>query len=621
MPPAARAASDMRFSMVRRSLIALATLVVLALALVAALPWVASTQIVRDRIAYELSLWSGYRVSLGAAPVLDVWPNFKAELQDVAFHEWDALSSSAVLRVERMEVSLSAVAALRGDIVFAGAVMHSPVLRLAHDGVRFELPGSPSGGRMSEAIAAARAIVATNPASPDRGALPSDIFGTVEFLDGRISFVGGDEGDVVSGLRGKIVWPSLNRGASLTATGIWRGEELNFEASAADPLMLLAESASTVKAAVRSSLLTLSFDGTASFAGEPYLDGQWSLASPSLQRMLEWSRTEIAPGAAVGAFSLAGHLQGSPQRMRLDQAAVTLGGNSGQGVLDVSFAHPAPSISGTLAFDRLDLRSFVAAFAPIAGGEGDIDDPIDIGFADQLSLDIRLSATAAALGSIALSDVAAAAQVRSGLATFDISDATAFDGMLQASIRIDSAGEGKAVEMRLMADDVDAFAMAKAFGSERLVPQGRASFSTILKGTGGTWRTALGNAEGSVSASIGQGALVGFDLARFRERATAGGFFALSDVSDGTVPFRSFSLKARVVGGVARVERADFQLDGQVASLSGIVPYLGRALALSGQFAAVGADGARGEPEANFFIGGAWDAPYLLQAAPTSPYE
>src|SRR5690606_22132246 len=104
---------DMGFSTVRKGVIALAALLLLALLFVAALPWLASTQIVRDRIAYELGLWSGYRVSLGEAPELDVWPTFRATLRDVSFHEW-AQSSHAVLAADRMDVSLSPLAALRG---------------------------------------------------------------------------------------------------------------------------------------------------------------------------------------------------------------------------------------------------------------------------------------------------------------------------------------------------------------------------------------------------------------------------------------------------------------------------------------------------------------------------
>ena len=611
----------MQLSTVKKGVLALAALLLVALLFVAAVPWVASTQIVRDRIALELSLWSGYRVSLGEAPVIEVWPTFKARLHNVSFHEWVERGNPPVLEADRLEASLSALAALRGEVVMSAISLHRPQLRLARTEGFVDLPSSPGGGRMMRAVTAARDIVANNPTNADRGALPPDTFGTVEFIDGRITILGENEDDAVTSLNGRLGWPALNRGARFNATGIWRGENVTVEMTSPSPLLLTAGANTQLKATVKSALLEASFDGTVSVLSGFYLDGQASVSSPSFRRTLEWSRTSIAPGAAVGALSIAGRVQGDASRLRLDSVALTLGGNTGRGVLDLSLTDLKPAISGTLAFDKLDLRSFLSAFMPIAAGHGNIYDAIDTGFTEQLALDLRLSATSATLGQLTLTDVAASTQVKGGLAAFDISDATAFDGTIQAGVRIDAGEETKTVEMRAMAGEVDAFALAKAAGAERLLPQGRATISATLKGTGRDWNTAMGNAEGSVTASLGAGALVGMDMAKFRERWASGGFFALSDVLGGSLPLRGIDFSAKVNGGVARIEKADLMLENQVLSISGIIPYFGRALALSGHVAPVSANGERGEADLPFFIGGAWDTPFVSPALPAMDYE
>ncbi len=602
----------MQILTVRKGLAAFAVVAVLVLLVFSALPWIASTRIVRDRIAYELSLWSGYRVSLGAGPVLDVWPGFEARLENVAFHEWAGDGKPPVLEAESLEVTLSPLAALRGNVVLSGMSLHRPLLRLSTPGSVVDLPVSPGGGRMMRAVEAAREVVTDNPASPDTGALPDTPFGSVEFFDGRIADAGGD---LVTSLRGRIAWPSLNRGARLVATGIWRGENVAVEASATSPLLLMAGGSTTVKASLKATLVEASFEGVANLSGDAYFEGPATLSSPSIRRMLEWSRTQIAPGAAIGAMSVTSRVQGNAKRLRLDQTVLTLGGNTGRGVLDLSFADPVPAMSGTLAFDKLDLRSFLLAFTPGSPGTESIRDRIDTAFSDQLSLDLRLSSTAATLGGVALGDVAASTQVKGTLAAFDISDATAFGGEVQAGLRIDGAGEEKTVEMRLMASNVDAFALAKAAGAERLLPQGRATLSAMLKGTGSDWETVLRRAEGSVSASLGQGALVGFDLAKFRTLWSGGGFFPLSEVGGASLPLRGLEVKAKVTGGVARIEKADATLDPPMTlSMAGIVHYFGHALALSGYFAPLAADGTRGEAEMLFFVGGAWDTPFVSPA-------
>jgi AsmA protein len=52
-----------------------------------------------------------------------------------------------------------------------------------------------------------------------------------------------------------------------------------------------------------------------------------------------------------------------------------------------------------------------------------------------------------------------------------------------------------------------------------------------------------------------------------------------------------------------------------VLQLAGVVNYLGRALTLSGHFAKPGPEGERDDISTPFFVGGAWDAPFVSPAA------
>lgn len=611
----------MRSSFVKKGAVALAGLVLAVLAVTVTLPWLASTRLVQDRIALELSLWSGYRVSLGKAPVIDVWPTFKATLDDVSFREWSNPEAPAVLEADRLDVTLSLFAALRGNVSISSMAMHRPLLRLTVRGSVLDLPASPGGGRMTRAISSVRAIIGNDQALSDLSMLPSDDFGTVEFSEGRIALVNGDTSEGITSLNGRVVWPSLNRPGRLTATGIWRGEHINVEASG-QPLILLAGGSTPIKASLKSSLLDLSFDGTANLYGDAHFDGQLAFSSSSVRRALEWSKTDIAPGAAIGAIGLESRLQGSAKRLRLDAVDLNLGGNAGKGVLDISFAEALPTISGTLAFDKLDLGSFLGAFAPIASGAGNIYEPIDTGFAKQMSLDLRLSAQTAGLGYLTLGNLAASAQVKGTMIAFDISDADTLGGSIQAGIRIDTVEDSNTVEMRLVADDMDASAMAKVAGAENILPQGRASASLTLKSAGTDWNTVMGNAEGTISANIGQGSIAGLDLKKFTDRLQHGGFFQLAEAGGGTLPFRSLEVRAKVVGGVAHIEKGDILLDQKVISIVGITPYFSRALALSGHFSSLDAEGQIG-PDATmpFFIGGAWDAPFISPAWSIPDFE
>ncbi|MFN3764544.1 MAG: AsmA family protein [Aliihoeflea sp.] len=602
----------MQGQVVRRTIIGLAALTVVGVGLVLALPWIASTQLVRDRIAYELSAWSGYRVQLGEAPRIDVWPTFSAHLSNVALYEWGAQGNKPVLEAERVDIDLSALAALRGDVVFSRLALEHPLLRLTRSTPVFDLPPSPGGGRMIRAIDAAGAIVAANGVEPDLSELPSDPFGQMTFNDGRIAVMEGDEDQIIlSGLTGQIDWPALDRPATLTANGIWRSEAIRVEASSAQPLLLLAGGTSQVRLSLDAAPAKARFEGTANLSVNSFFNGQASFETPSLRRALEWWRTDILAGQTIGAAKLSGRITGSAERLRIEEVALDLAGSPGTGVLELSTDDAAPTIGGSIAFERLNLGTFLAAFTPQIDRVDEAADLIDENAARQLNLDLRLSATQAQLGSFALAGLAATAQLKDGNAAFDISDASAFGGTIQAGIRIEPAGEANAVELRFLASEIDVGAMTLQAGAKRFVPQTRGNLSAILRGKGNDWNSVISTSEGTLTANFAAGDIVGIDANAFLARMAEGQLFPLSSVSEGALPIRGLQFSAVVGRGLARIDTATVLMEGRRASLTGIVPLAGRALALSGEVAAVdGQDQVTGEA-VKFFVGGGWDEPFI----------
>lgn len=603
-------------SLIRKGIWASVAVAAAVVLVVAALPFIASTRIVRDRVAIELSAWSGYRVELGSAPELEVWP-FRAILSNVTLSSWNDPTHKPVVVAERMEIELSALAALRGDIVFATARLIRPTLHVSPTAGKIPLPASPGGGRIARSIEIARAVVSTNPAHPDLGALPSDPFGKIEFFDGRITVErGGVDEELVTSLAGNVSWAALDRGGVLSATGIWRGESVTLDVTAPEPLILFAGGASPLTVKLKSAPGNLSFDGTANLSGDTYFAGPLSLSSPSLRRMLEWSTEGPAGGPAIGPVAVSGQVAGNSQRMRLEDAHITLDNNPGMGVLDVTFTTAVPTISGTLAFESLDLRSVLSAFTrlnPESGTASRTDTLLD----DRFNLDLRLSSANATAGSITLADVAATAQIKPGLAAFDISDARVFGGSIQTGIRFDRQPSGNLVELRLLATDIDGGLLAAASDAAFVAPTGRGTVSVILKGQGTGWDELFEKGDGSITASFGQGTIPHFDLNAFLDRLKQGGFFPLSEATRGALPVSSVELKATISKGAARIDKAEATAPSHTISLSGIVPYVGRGLALSGSVRAKDANAA--PAVATFFVGGSWTAPFVVPAQPSAP--
>lgn len=606
-----------------RAIWAVGVMLIVATLAFAALPYFASTRIVRDRIAWEMSAWSGFRVNIDGPPQIEVWPKFRAILTDVTLSKWTESDAPPVVQAERVEIDLSALAALRGDVVFQATHLIRPTFRVERRPNGLFAPPIPTGGRIARSVDAARAVVEADPAKPDTGKLPSDPFGTLEVRDGRvIGIVNGKDTDVITSLNGQAKWPALNSDASVSATGIWHGESVGVDLSVSAPLLLFAGGTSGLSVTFKSAPATFSFEGNASLAQNAFFDGQAKFAAPSLRRVLQWLGTSPTPSGTIGAVSLVSKVTGETGRIKFSGTELTMNKNPGVGALELSFTDALPVVAGTLAFETLDLRAFLSAFTPMASTNGHVPDQIDANFADWFNLDLRLSATQAAAGAVQLGNVAATAQVKNGLAVFDISDAAAFGGNIQSSLRFDRKPEGTQVEMRLLASDINGAQFGEAAGMKRLVPTGTGSVSIILKGPGKSWDTVMDNANGSISANFGKGTLTGLNLPSFVKRCQEGGFFPLDEVADGTLPIDRAVLKASISNGVARIEQAEAHSAKDRIWVSGIVPYAGGGLALSGGIGpaatAAPANGQQAdtqprqdEDQVAFFVGGTWTTPFI----------
>ena len=251
-------------------------------------------------------------------------------------------------------------------------------------------------------------------------------------------------------------WPALNGQGKVAASGVWRGEEFGIDLSTPSPLLLFGGGATPLTVTLRSAPANFLFDGTASLMDNAYFDGRASFSAPSLRRMLEWSRADILHGSAIGSVGIESRVAGNTQRVRFEDAEITLDGNPGAGALDLAADRQVPR-----RFGHAGLRHARSQVVPFGLHAARCRRPerassiIDADFAGRLNLDLRLSAATATAGSIALADVAATARVNDGLAAFDISDATAFGGNIQTGLRFDRKPQGTQVEMRLLASEID----------------------------------------------------------------------------------------------------------------------------------------------------------------------
>ncbi|WP_110747345.1 AsmA-like C-terminal region-containing protein [Phyllobacterium leguminum] len=600
-----------------------------------ALPSIVSTDAIRVRLAQDLSAWTGYSVELRQPPHLTVFPVFQASLSGVTLSKVGQSGQPPFMSADRIDVELSPIDALLGHISFSETRLIHPRFRLNEpvtDLPQLFSAATNSQGRLGMVIREAKKLVASNPSDPKVDQLVSQPFGRIVIENGSLAYrrFGSPLEEQVTDINGTLDWPQTSSPASFHGQANWRGEatEINFTAN--QPLILLAGGLSDLTAEITSKPLTLTFDGKANISQSMFFEGALTAKSPSLSETMRWAGLPSSgESSLIGAVELAANMTLTPVRAKFSDVSLTTDKQSATGAIEIGLDQPTPAVTGTLAFQSLDLRSLVSAFIPLQATGS--DDKINTSFINQLNLDLRLSAQNATVGALNLANLAAAIQVSDGRAIFDIGDAKAFNGSLQANVQITQGANGANGELRFNGTDVDSAALVSAFGMQPFLT-GKGMVSLNLKSPLDRWSSLLDNASGTVSLDLGQGQMQGFDFGDFTNKARTQRFFALERKQDASLGFNRLSVKAAIAEGVATLENAQVQTGNGVLTLAGIVPFLDKSLALSGEIAfpaaqaqpqtppegqnqtqppAAPPQAPPAQPPINFFVGGSWDRPFI----------
>lgn len=409
-----------------------AAALVIAVSVVAAVavPLAISTEVVRERLERDISQWTGQDVALGTTPELTFWPVPSVTFRNVSIMSRDFPDPEPLASAESVTAEFSVISALTGSPRFTNFQFNQPVFTIRRYG-NGDLSWKSDGGRIAEAAEIAVANIAAGSDNNDETVvkpIPAYELGTLTINDGTIRLIDQvtDKQEIVHSLNGTVDWGKLGGSGQFDLTGVFRGQKAHLVLSSDKPLLLLAGENAPVSVDLDSAPMTISFTGTANLSSRPFLNGKLIFDTSSVAKALQWIGTDIKPGEAIGTLHVDADMTTQRDRVNLDNLIIDIEDNRGIGVLDLQRSKEGiPIVAGTLAFNKLNITSFLKAFTPLPKPGEDIATTIDTRFLRQLGLDLRLSAQSASLGSLMLSDLAAAARIDQGRAIFDVGDATA----------------------------------------------------------------------------------------------------------------------------------------------------------------------------------------------------
>jgi AsmA protein len=525
--------------------IALAVVVLAVVAIVTAvMPLAVSSEAVRVRLEQQLAALTGHRVTLGQSTELRFWPMPQLSMSGITISSRRHLDARPILEADLITAQFNLVSALTGRPRFNDILLVRPTFALERYAGSRTSWMSDRGEIAEETAKVADAQAASTASSANQIPL-----GMLRIESGTLVVDNQPLGHVetLTALNGIVSWPSMAAPARAEFAGVLRGEPIHVTASSSRPVDLLAGAVAPFDMTFGSTLLNLTYRGSASFDRQVGLEGDLELESPSVRRALLWSGTEIKPGQAIGALEVEAHLSGSGRQLRFDDLILGIDDNRGVGALDLAWPEDGrPSLAGTLAFDTLDVAAFLTAFTPLPTEGDEIAATIDTGFLRQIGLDLRLSAQTARIGRVSMENMAAAARVEEGRALFDIGDASAFGGNVSGRVAISEDGFSGGGEIHLSAQAVDFGAIYDTLEIKGPLPRGIGMINLTLRSPNPVWATSIDNLQGTMELAVDNGLLPGFNPARFRELAGSQRFFSISQASDGEMPFQAGSFRCRV---------------------------------------------------------------------------
>ena len=320
---------------------------------------------------------------------------------------------------------------------------------------------------------------------------------------------------LVTGIEASAAWPGDRDGLVISGTATARGTTARFAGDLQHPARWLTPEGSIVTLQVESPLFGFAADGILSGGTQTQFAGHAALTTTSLPRLL---RTFDGIPLAVNAVraQISGDVLAKPRDVSVSNALVKLDGARFEGTLAWRRDAGRSLVAGTLATDLLDIDRLFGAGVDRAAVADLYRRPLTAS-PFGTDIDMRVSATTARYGRVAVEDAAVAALVRGDRLELTLDEARAYGGTVKGRLLATLSPEGVEAHADLNARRLDLGGVSEALsGRERV--GGALSGRAVLDGSGESLKAVVGALAGSGQVEIEAGRLAGLSLGQALKR-------------------------------------------------------------------------------------------------------
>lgn len=599
---------------------AIAIFAVIALAAVA-LPLLISSDSVRATLLNTAKEITGREMEFSGTPKVSFNPFLGIEISDVKFNDqFGGPGSAPILSMPKLKGKLSIASAITGKVEltefqFIRPKFHLKVFSSGQTSWQFE------EGKVWDILESAQALRNNAPTGEklDVTKLRSVVLGNFSIVDGQIEYENEITGasETVTNLNGNLSWPNTHSPWNFEASGIWRGDAMNFTTTAVEPIFLLSGGASLMSASVDSEPVKLTFNGEANRFSNLFVNGDIDISSPSLRRLANLFGAELSPGSTLGQFSAKGGFTGTLNQFEMADAEFILDGNTANGTLKiVKTENSLNKLTGTLAFSQFNLEPYIQFIQQDIASNNTIANELNA--FKSFEMDLRVSSPSIIAQELEILNYAGGIKNKDGQFSMTIGNAEIAGGLVVGNFEVGAKEEDTIISTAINISNLNTENFKLLPSISKIQPIGIGNIDVKLTSEGKNFETIVRNLTGETNISFKKGVLNGLALATLKDTS--------EKQSDQKPKFGDFDGKAQtqfdelelsvlINRGVGWITKGIVKSEELTSELAGKLDLHLGTLALRGRFVEINEDQTENQNYfGSYFIGGTMRQPlYVLE--------
>jgi uncharacterized protein involved in outer membrane biogenesis len=512
------------------SALGLVALIIVAVAIFVALP---PPSVLTPIIVKSVASQTGRELKVGTASY-GFRPDFVLHFENVALSNPPGMSGPDLLKADALDVRIDLVSLVKGPLTVSDVTIKRPVVTLHKDASGKENWALP---RQNQNVRLGQLSLQT---------------GTLAYQDEQAG-----QSLQITNVDVALSQKAAAMEAKVSGATVWRAEPIKLNITLGDVQALAGGAATSIAADVSSKHVNGTLTGNVSPADKGRLQGSFTANTPSPNDLAHWAGSAPPAGLKLGAASLAGQIDATPNVVALQKTQLTLNGaNSTWDVrLDLT---KKPTLTGTIDAPVLDLtalsgaRAAPASLAPTAEPSlqvvpayealaADLDkldrelgsappglapeaqaasapsvwsnDVVDLAGLSAVDIDVKAQAGRVHFGKLDATGGVMAVAVKDGKLDLAVQQLQVDKGRMTGRVQLQGAQASQPAQTAITigADNVPVETVLKEFLPS--VPlTGATKLDLTASGKGRTQRDLVGSLVGKASFSINGGAIVGIDL-------------------------------------------------------------------------------------------------------------